>query len=77
MMFSALQQRECDAHPRAHGMAFQHSVAGSDSAMSSMRLLAELKEHNGCVNHVSFSSTGECESNLHVYATYVLLLLFA
>ena len=23
-----------------------------------MRLLAELKEHQGCVNHVSFSSSG-------------------
>lgn len=58
VMFAALRAREHTAHARSHHLAFQHAVAGSDSAFSSMRLLAELKEHHGCVNHVSFSSSG-------------------
>ena len=57
-MFAALRARERNAHARSHHLAFQHAIAGSDSAFGSMRLLAELKEHHGCVNHVSFSSSG-------------------
>jgi hypothetical protein len=56
-MFVGVRTRELSA-TRAHGLAFQHAVAGSDSAFSSLRLLAELKEHRGCVNHISFSSSG-------------------
>lgn len=56
-MFASVRKRELSA-TRGHGLAFQHAVAGSDSALSSMRLLTELKEHRGCVNHVSFSSSG-------------------
>ena len=58
LMFAALRARERTAHARSHHLAFQHAIAGSDSAFGSMRLLAELKEHHGCVNHVSFSSFG-------------------
>jgi len=56
-MFVRVRKRELSA-THAHGLAFQHAVAGSDSAFTSIRLLAELKEHRGCVNHISFSSSG-------------------
>lgn len=51
-----LRQRAVGA--AASGCTFQHDICGRASAWEATQMTHNLKHHSGCVNHVSFNSTG-------------------